>query len=321
MREGWRRGEDLPEIPLDVVRAAVGRMLPGAVVLGAEVLGGGLANTNLRVAFDGHPGVAVLRVWRHRPEAAVLEMAVLARVAGLVPVAGLLGSAAHDSGLDAPCALLGWVDGERLQDIEDPDHHALGYALGKTLAAIHSIGFPGQGFLDGGLGIAQPLTPGGAGLVPFLRRCLVDGPGGERLGQGLTDDLLEFAAREAAVLDHPWTCAGCLTHGDFNPSNLLLRRQDGVWRMAAVLDWEFAFAGGPAFDFGHVLRPPWGDRTAFLDGVAQGYRDNGGVLPDEWQRIAAVADLFAWADFLGRKQLDDSVVASAERMIVRIMTR
>ena len=45
-----------------------------------------------------------------------------------------------------------------------------------------------------------------------------------------------------------------LVHGDFGAANILVRQVQGAWQVAAVIDWEFAFAGTPLFDLGHFLR-------------------------------------------------------------------
>ncbi len=85
--------------------------------------------------------------------------------------------------------------------------------------------------------------------------------------------------------------------------------------VAAVLDWEFALSATPAFDFANLLRPPLGMRAGFAAALARGYRRAGGVLPADWQRIAQVADLFAWADLLGRRPFDAALAADARRVI------
>ena len=89
--------------------------------------------------------------------------------------------------------------------------------------------------------------------------------------------------------------------------------------MAAVLDWEFAFAGSPFFDLGNLLRPPLGSRPGFADAVAAGYRTAGGDLPPEWRRMAALADLFSWAEFLTRPTVSDAVVNTARQRITETM--
>ena len=89
------------------------------------------------------------------------------------------------------------------------------------------------------------------------------------------------------------------------------------WRVAAVLDWEFAFAGSPFFDFGNLLRPPVGDLDGFAEAVAAGYRQAGAAIPPDWRDLARIADLTAWADFLNRTDATPAVIADARRMIER----
>ena len=43
-------------------------------------------------------------------------------------------------------------------------------------------------------------------------------------------------------------------HADYNGKNLLMQSTHEGWQVAAVLDWEFAFAGSPLFDTGNFLR-------------------------------------------------------------------
>src|SRR5690606_15280526 len=124
---------------------------------------------------------------------------------------------------------------------------ATGRAVGRTLAAIHGFTFAGPGFLAADLSIAARPPGGRDGLLGFLHGCLVQGAGGARLGAEGTAAVLAFAAREGHRVE-AWEGVPCLSHGDFNGSNLLVA--DGL--VSAVLDWEFAFSGGPAFDFGNL---------------------------------------------------------------------
>ncbi|MGQ3028836.1 MAG: phosphotransferase family protein, partial [Ferrovibrionaceae bacterium] len=86
-----------------------------------------------------------------------------------------------------------------------------------------------------------------------------------------------------------------------------------------VLDWEFAFAGSPFFDFGNILRPPLGDLPGVAAAIATGYREAGGRLPDDWPALSRLVDLLSWADFLNRPVVDAALVADARAMIVRAL--
>jgi aminoglycoside phosphotransferase (APT) family kinase protein len=300
----------------------VGRLvasaLPGARVTAAAPASGGLANTNLRVDLAGAPGRVLLRIYQRDPAEAGKEAALHRLVAGRVPAPRFLAPPMEDPESGLRFAVLEWMPGRRLEELlpglDGAGQEGLGRDVGRVLAAIHAFRFPAAGFLAPDLSVALRVDGGRAGLVAFLRRCLVDGPGGARLGPAETAAVLAFAEREGHRLE-AWEGAPRLVHCDFNGSNLLVA--DG--RVSAVLDWEFAFAGSPAFDFGNLLRPPAGDMAPFVDGLAAGYRAAGGHLPPDWRRLAAIADLYAWADFLARPHADDRLVRDAAAMTRRIM--
>jgi aminoglycoside phosphotransferase (APT) family kinase protein len=321
MRESWSRPYPAVVLSPDEASTLV-RSLPGQPkVLRVTELSGGLANTNLRLDLDGHPPV-VLRLFQRDPAQAAKEQAIHALAAERgVPAPRLLGSG-DDPATGLPFALLEWIDGQRLDEaargLDDVALPPLAHSVGAALAAIHAVTFDRSGFLDSSLMVAEPVDAGGAGLIGFLRHVLVDGPGGDRLGRDLASRLLAFAEREAGLLDR-WPGPPCLTHSDFGSTNILVRRGPAGWAVAAVLDWEFAFAGSPFFDFGNLLRPPLGSRPGFADAVAVGYRAAGGDLPAEWRRMAALADLFSWAEFLTRPTVSDAVVATARQRITDTM--
>src|SRR5262249_49416747 len=69
----------------------------------------------------------------------------------------------------------------------------------------------------------------------------------------LLDRILEFAR----VNNDRFTAAATdatLVHGDFNSPNIFVRQERGSWRVAAILDWEFAFSGSIICDIGNMLR-------------------------------------------------------------------
>lgn len=317
MRESWSRPYPAVVLGPDAASPLV-RSLPGRPqVLRVTELSGGLANTNLRLDLDGHPPV-VLRLFQRDPTQATKERAIHALAAQRrLPAPRLLGSG-DDPATGLPFALLEWIDGQRLDEaargLDDAALLPLARSVGAALAAIHAVTFDRSGFLDGSLTVAEPVDAGGAGLIGFLRHVLLDGPGGGLLGRDLSDRLIAFAEREAGLLDR-WPGPPCLTHSDFGGTNILVRQGPEGWAVAAVLDWEFAFAGNPFFDFGNLLRPPLGSRPGFAEAVAAGYRAAGGALPAEWRRMAALADLFSWAEFLTRPAVSDAVVATARQRI------
>jgi aminoglycoside phosphotransferase (APT) family kinase protein len=324
VRANWRRTGGAGDLDRAGVARLVQAGLPAARVTGHHKALGGQSNTNIVVELAGPPARVVLRLYQRDPRQPRKEKALDELLAKRgAPSARILHVADDNPVNGLPYAIFEWIDGHRLETVMldmRRDHFAeLAGPIGVALAAIHGIAFAHTGFFGDDLGVAEAVDLGGAGLVAHLRRRLHAGPGGARLGQKLTAQLLHFAEQEGSQLED-WLGRPCLTHADFNPSNILVRRTNsGAWTVAAVIDWEFAFAGSPAFDFGNLLRPPLGDAPGFADAVAKSYAAAGGRLPADWLRIARIADLYAWADFLARPDPSHAVVAEARRRIEAVI--
>lgn len=91
---------------------------------------------------------------------------------------------------------------------------------------------------------------------------------------------------------------GTLCHADFKGSNILVQVEGDDVRVVALLDWEFAFAGHPLFDFTMLLR--FADRRApeLEQGVIDAYRAGGRTLPSTWKQTVKLLDLGNCVDML-----------------------
>jgi aminoglycoside phosphotransferase (APT) family kinase protein len=325
MREGWGRNE--PEIRLDraAIESLVAAAFPAARIEYCKSARGGLTNTNIEVGLSAPPSRVNLRLYQGSPKDAGKEVALNALLLrrGL-PTARFLYFAKTNPVTGEPYAILEWVEGARLASIghglDEKSQRALGMRLGAVLAGIHAILFETAGYLDAELCVEAPIDFHREAVIAFLRSCLDSGVLSQRLGPDLASALVSFVEREGCRLD-AWLGKAGLVHADFNASNILVRRgEDHGWRIAAVLDWEFAFAGSPAFDFGNLLRPPLGHKQAFIAAVARAYQDAGGVLPDDWRDAAKIADLIAWADVLRRDIVTPALIADAAFVIRRTIS-
>lgn len=307
MRARWRRFR--PEVALDgpMIASIVREALPDAEVIGFAPATGGLANTNIDVRLAGPPGRVVLRLYQRDPAQARKEVALAGLLAGRASAPAVLHFMDADPATGHPCAVMQWRPGVRLETLEPT--RALGEAVGAALAAIHAVGFPAYGFFGADLVVREPVDHGRAGLLAYLQRQLLEGPGADRLGGNLADQLYAFVGRTGYKLE-TWLTRPCLVHGDFGGSNILI--DNG--RVSAVVDWEFAFSGSPATDFGNLLRSPM-DTSAFSSGVAAGYTQAGGFMPADWRHVAELADLYSWADFLGRPAPNEALLEDARDAI------
>ena len=78
--------------------------------------------------------------------------------------------------------------------------------------------------------------------------------------------------------------------------------------VAAILDWEFAFAGSFYCDIGNFLRYERAARPVFEPFFSRGCRDAGVDLHDDWFMAARIADLPALCELLARDSTPDDVV-------------
>ena len=322
-RETWYRSSPAVDLDLGQLTQLIRLAFPGARVIERTPTQGGFANANYRLLLADREAPLLIRFFVRDPRAAGKEFALNKLLVGRrLPVVPYLHVALDNPLTGHPYAIREWTDGERLEIVARDLAHAgieqVGRAVGHVLAHIHAITFSEAGFLDLELRVAQPASIGRDGLVAFLRLCLLEGRGAQRIEPVLARSLIDFAEREGRILDD-WSGDSCLVHSDFGGSNILLRRTGARWEVASVLDWEFAFSGTPFFDFGNLLRPPLGQRPGFEASVVAGYREAGGKLPNNWRQMSLLADLFNWADFLNRQQVSAAITADATARIEQTM--
>lgn len=318
MQVGWSRHS--AHLALDA--AALERLLQPA--LGARAvrafapLSGGLANTNYRVTMTGREEPLVVRLYTREAAACAVEVALLRLVAHSVPVPRLL-YAACDAEL--PYVVSSWVEGIKLEELlsagDTDDAHGSGFATGTTLAAIHSFSFDQAGFFGPDLTVAEPLGSIRSAVEVYVDERLSVDRVRTRLGAAMAERLAQVVGERAVLLDTLPNRAA-LVHGDYKPQNLLLRRDaDERWETAAVLDWEFAFAGPPLFDLGQLLRYRATLPPKYAAGVVAGYTAAGGTLPAEWPRLTRLLDLMNLLGFLERPEANDATVREVCGLIER----
>ena len=89
-----------------------------------------------------------------------------------------------------------------------------------------------------------------------------------------------------------------LTHGDFNPTNVLI--DDG--KVSAILDWEYTHSGSAYMDIGNLLR---NTDPAFYDDVRSGLIRGGFDVPNDWKERAALVDMSSHLEFLTSTRSDE----------------
>ncbi len=301
MQEGWERIGESVDLSLETLSEMVAPVFAPRTVVKAELLSGGLANTNYKVSISGLRESFVVRVYTRDPSACAREVDIFLRVRGVVPIPTLLFVDTEGQRVGYPYTLANFVEGEPMtQILAEGDTEKIGqagYAAGWTLALLGQFTFPEPGEFGPELVIAEPRPGGAQAFLAYLEPLLTAGRARERLGDELADRVWAFAREHAPLLDAVADEAKLL-HADYKATNLLLREEAGQLAMAAVLDWEFACAGAQIFDMGILLRHDRELDPAFAREFARGFTEAGGALPDDWRRMARLADFVNLVTFL-----------------------
>jgi aminoglycoside phosphotransferase (APT) family kinase protein len=290
------RREPAIVLDLDGIRKLVSSHLRDSEIVSVSVLTGGFVNSNYRIWLSDHRSL-VLRI-AARLGGLKKELRVLKQVPGAVPVPAVI---AEDFSRTCPFALLEFIEGTLLSDslssLDTVDLNRVAFEAGISLQAIHSLDLGKAGFFDENLEFELAFENFGGGLYEYICSHLVSGRVRERLGENLAAWALDYVRRKE---NQYWSIANStrLIHCDYNLKNILIRKAGSIWKVAGVLDWEFAMSGSPLVDIGNFLRfedelPP-----GFSEAFIEGYLSNSIGLPPDWREIARLLDLAAMVNFL-----------------------
>jgi aminoglycoside phosphotransferase (APT) family kinase protein len=272
---------------------------------------------------------AFLRLYQREPGRAVIDLAVMRRLHGIVPQPQVL--AAEPRGVSGlpPYIVTGDVEGQRADVLLDrglplPAANALGRQCARLVSVLRGIRFERPGpWLDADLRVGEwpehlsTLRTWFDHLEPGLAAAGL----GRRSTPGLRPLVQAASQRLASAGERPVS----LVHGDLNGKNLIIDPHTG--RLRAVLDWEYSHAGDWAEDVGNLLRgadqgaagggagaASWtAFRRGLVDAVHAGLHERGTTstagVDDDWLHRAGDLDLFALLELAARPERGASAPA------------
>jgi aminoglycoside phosphotransferase (APT) family kinase protein len=276
-----------------------------AVAAGATPLAGGYGGETFAVTAAGED--AVLKLYGRDPGRAVVDVALVRLVRGLLPVPRVLDARTEASADGPPYVLferLPGVNGQLFLDgADEHGRRRFGAELGGLLVRLGGMPFLPRGDFAGAELAVEPFPPGD--LHQWFERYA------DRLG---FDD--RIAGRLAGVLDQAEDLAAetgrvCLVHSDFNPKNLLADPDTGA--VTGLVDWEFAHAGSPYADLGNLLR--FDDDPVLAGAVLEVVRRDGAGLAEPVMRRGRAADLWALIDLAARAGQNPVATAARELLL------
>ena len=299
------------------VKQLVTAAFPNRKVARTELLTGGLINTNLKIYFESHFNPVVLRLYRDGAPACDKEVAIHNLIHRHVTVPEIL----HAESTEPAFAVVEYIEGLTFQHLKRTNNlNAIQQAsasIGKTLAAIGRFRFPAPGALlasEASLVVGNKFIEGPDPIPRILDRFLSSNTFQQRAGSKLVDQLHDFIWSYAPIL--PSLESDCsLVHNDFGNRNILVSEVNGVWAVAAILDWELAFSGSPLLDVGHFLRYEL-DATPLREPYfSRAFVEHGGQLPDNWKPVVKLIDLTGLVECLTHDELPSDVEAELFTLI------
>lgn len=261
------------------------------------LLSDGCVNSNYKLTFASHPPL-VLRLYARNPDALAMEVALQNRLAKSVPIANILYADSSCQLTPYPYALMEWIDGELMRDVillqNETSIKECAYAAGMLLNQLRKTPFSERGFLKPDLTI-EPFTTD-TEFLPYMRKCLQDELIIDELGSSLITDLQQYITSHQSLLTN--MPQPHLTHADFDPTNILVKRIHGKYEIAALLDWEFALSDSYFLDMGIFLRYSQRLPACYTDAFIQGLQSEGLILPDDWKIRVNLMDILCLLSIL-----------------------
>jgi aminoglycoside phosphotransferase (APT) family kinase protein len=296
MQENWQRRHAFVSLDTATITHLLQPAFPGQRLVSAEVMSGGLINTNYKIHVSGLAEPYVLRIYMRDHAACQKERDIFQLIHSRVPVPEIIYADTDGLRYVQPYAITTWVEGITLQALLNrgnlQEMSEAAYAVGSVLATISSYTFEQAGFFGQGIVVAQPML----GIADYIKARL-DAQAGQRLGPTLTERVWQLVTDNAVRLKEIEGAAS-LVHSDFQAANILVKQEAGAWTVAAVLDWEWAHSGTTLFDIAILLRHYKQQPTLFEPRFIEGFVRQGGRLPYAWKKLTKLLDLVNLCEFL-----------------------
>jgi aminoglycoside phosphotransferase (APT) family kinase protein len=322
MEKDWGRVHELVALEENVLTSLLQPAFPGRKIVSSEILTAGHCNTNYKIRLSDLNDAFVLRIYVRDQEAIQKDWDIFHLVQESVPIPELLYADLHGTEYDKPYAIMKWVDGLLLSEVmaqeKSDDIAACGYDVGAVLARIGAHTFPQAGFFGPDLTVTEPFEGGSTSYLNGIEQYLAQERVRQQLGKEQSKRLEQFVSSNAEYLSEMAETAS-LVHADFKGINILVRQRSECWKVAAVLDWEFAFAGTPLLDIGNMLRYEYLYPPEFEAEFIRGFQEHGGDLPKNWKKIIKLLDLLNLCDFLNRETPSTAMVDEVKGLIANTL--
>jgi Ser/Thr protein kinase RdoA (MazF antagonist) len=293
----WEKTNLTHHLPEVMVEEMVHLAYPDKKIISHDLIAGGCANLNIKLRLKDEKYPLILRVYLRDNDAAYREQKLAALLKQTIPMPltlyiGQLGGYHF--------AITEFMPGIPLRDLllsaSAYDLCEIMHEVGAILSKISAHEFSRAGFFDKDLNII-PYSLSDDSLI-FAKDCLES----ETVLSVLTPETISKINQAFDQCGHlfPGAAEKHLVHADFDPANILVCKADSVWKVSAVLDWEFSFSGSLLWDVSNMLRYAHKMPPEFQDAFLKGLTSGGITLPKNWRITIQLLNLESLLDCLKR---------------------
>lgn len=291
LKLNWERGGSFVKLSQKEVESALADYTSHKLS-SFELLSKGCMNTNYKIALSNNTTV-VLRVYTRDPGCLSREYNIHEIIQEKIPVPRFLHRNNDSKILSHPFAIIEYAEGILFRDLilENPQKaiESCSYQAGMILTQMASFQFKEAGFFEDDLKI-KPFDKSEE-IFTYITAALSNPHIIDYFGQELTKKLLTSIEKYHPVINELSQHKN-LTHADYDPTNILVKKENNEWQISAILDWEFALSStyymdiGLMLRFAHHLLSPF--QSSFIQGINEG---NPSLLAPDWEIRAKLVDL------------------------------
>lgn len=283
-KNNWEKTDSLHKLKDGVVEAMVAQAMPGNTLNSYQIIKGGCANLNIKINLT--ESSYILRIYLRDKDAAYREQKLAELLKNSVPIPKIFYIGEYDI---YRFSIAEFMEGITLREyLISNSSYEIMYEVGALFSKISSFSFPSPGFFDADLNVASNPS-----LIEFVDSILLNEKIITALDPLILSKLKLYLKKHLNALSN--NLSSNLVHGDFDPSNILVKEIDGKWKVSAALDWEFSFSGSSLWDIANMLRYRHKMPKEFQDCFIKNLS-----LPNDWEAQIDTLNLTALLDLLSR---------------------
>lgn len=290
---------------------------PRARVAGLQLVPEGMSTSNYIIDIQDNSRKFLLKIYPEGGGNSALEVSSYRYARQYVNVPDIYLFDQSSRVIDRTYIIMDYINGMTLR--EYVVHHQrfaekIAYDIGSKLVLLHQREYQTMALLDENLDIQKVLLP-----VTTLHEYCLNDIAGTRISSETKHDVLEFISGNRDMLKK-LALHFVFSHGDFNPSNILIDYQDNVW----FIDFEYSLAAPVYYDIGKFFRGRVElDRyigKSVYDHFSSGYNAIAKQpLPEDWIKLEKLMDIAGMLELINKEKLPEGWQEAIEGEIIRTM--